>query len=46
MKLLYHPPISATEVQEEAIPYEVPYLREDVELMLQHWAKKPLPDTY
>ena len=44
--LEHHKPLSDTEVDPVATEYEVPYLREDVELMLQHWAKKPLPDTY
>jgi len=44
LKLLHHPPLGEMEVEEEPTIYEVPYLKEDVELMLQAWAKKDLPN--
>lgn len=44
LRLLHHPPLSVTDVQEEPVVYEVPYLKAEVEAMLQTWSKKPLPN--
>lgn len=46
LTLLHHKPLSETEVDPVAVEYEVPYLKDEVELLLQYHFNKPLPNEY
>ncbi|MDO7847599.1 hypothetical protein Q5H92_14620 [Hymenobacter sp. M29] len=45
LTLEHHKPLSETEVDPIATEYEVPYLKNEVELLLQHHFQKPLPEN-